>query len=605
MYNNSGKTTEKAFGFEIKSTVKKNKNKTSPVELNSEFSMPIGNAFTTNHLVDYRYKTESELICTYRDIAMHSEIANAIDEIVNEAFIFDGSRSPVSLNLTELNLPKKLNNMISDEFYTILRLLKFRDNAYEIFRRWYIDGRIYFNIIVDENNAKNGILEIRYIDPLQIQLVKEPVAKRSKDGHATYSYDDVNEYYEYKPFGNIKGDVAKTESIKLAKDSVVYVTTGEYDRARGVCVSHLDKAIKPLNNLRSLEDSLVILRLSRSSLKRAFYIDVSDMSKAKAEQHMQMTMSRFRNKVDYDPNTGLVRDSRKFQAMQEDYWLPRREGKNTEIITLDETANLGEVDDIVYMRNLLYTTLNVPVSRFTEDAGFMWGQQAEITRDEIKFSKFVKRLTHKFSSLFRQLMRIQLSLKGIVTISDWERMSEDISYDYEQELLYHEMQLLQVTSERMNTLQEMDEFIGTYYSRAWVKRNILGQDEQEIKEMQKEIEAERKEDEENGLLDNDDEDDFDDEGDNDRFGASPDKDDKDNNKDDDEEDKKDDDGQDQTNDFFSTPKKDDDDEKDDDQKEEDDELGDKLITSGSHKYTMKTYNKESILSEMDEYSNGK
>jgi len=591
--------TEKLFGFEIRSSVKANKNKTSPVELNSEFSMPIGNAFTTSHLTDYRYNKESDLICTYRDIALHSEIENAIDEIVNEAFIFDGITHPVSIDLSELKLPKKLNNMISDEFYTILRLLKFRDNAYEIFRRWYIDGRIYFNVIVDEKKPANGIIELRYIDPLQIKLVKQPIPTTDKQGNVSYSEDNVNEYYEYKPFGNIRSQNAASKSvIKMTSDSVVYVSSGLYDRSRGVCISYLDKAIKPLNNLRALEDSLVIFRLARSSLKRAFYIDVSDMSKAKAEQHMRETMSRFRNKVDYDPATGQVRDARKFQAMQEDYWLPRRDGKNTEIDTLPESANLGEIDDIVYMRDLLFQSLNVPTARFKEDAPFMWGRDAEISREEMKFSKFVKRLTHQFSGLFRQLMRIQLSLKGIVTVSDWERMSEDIVYLYEQEMMYHEMQTLQVITERMNVLADMDEYVGKYYSQAWIKREILGQDEQMQKEMKKEMEAEAREEEDAEDLDGDgdgdiDIDDLDADGNTDTVD--------------------DNDAQEEDVDLYGdgleAPQVKAVDSKKDDGNKKTEESADEIVkeeilSEMGHKYTMKEHNKNSELKKMESFING-
>lgn len=491
---------EQLFGFEIKPKKKGKENKpSSPVELYDKHTgLPAGGAFTVGHLTDYRFNTESEMIQVYRNIALHTELEYAIDEIVNEAFVFDGFNSPVSINLGDTGLNKSIQDKISAEFRNIQELLSFKHNAYELFRRWYIDGRLYFNVILEEKNVSSGIKELRFIDPLQLKYVKENNPERKKDtGEFLYSEDSSAGYYEYYPLGSsTTSNSGNKGKIRLTEDSVVRVTSGLHDRSRNIVISYLDKCIKPLNNLRSLEDSGVIYYMARAPQKRAFYIDVDGMSKAQAEQYMRETMSRYRNKIDYDPKTGLIRDNRKYQAMLEDYWLPRRDGKNTEIDVIDGGGNLTDMIEMIdYFKKLLYQSLGVPFSRLEPGESFQWGRGADISREEIKFSKFVGRLRHNFTRLFDDLLRIQLSAKGICSVDDWENISQDVKYEFNTEMYYHDQQKLETTEQRLNVLRDVTEYVGEFYSRKWVRENILGQTEEMQKEMDSEITKEKSEEE--------------------------------------------------------------------------------------------------------------
>ena len=485
---------EKVFGFElVNKELAKEKSLLSPVELSDSNGMPIGGAFTTGHLVDYRFKSESDLINMYRDMSLHSEVEYAIDEILNECFVYTGRSMPVSIQLKDTGLPKELEKKIRDEFHNILRLLSFKTNSYEIFKRWYVDGRVCFHIILDPQKPREGIKEIRFVDPLQIKHVKEPLLKTDDKGNYVYSENELTEYYEYYPLGVQQGLRSR---INIAKDSMVVITSGLYDRSRGIVLSHLDKAIKPLNNLRHIEDSNVIHTMARAPMRRAFYLDVDGMPAAKAEQYMRESMARYRNKVDYDPKTGAILDQRKYQAMLEDYWMPVRNGSSAKIENIEGAGDLMEMPMVQYFKRNLYQSLNVPIGRLEPSEGYNWGADAEISREEIKFSKFINRLRQRFSTLFDEILRIQLSAKGIMPISDWAQLEPDVHYEFVSDLHYQEMQTLEILGKRLDALDKISEHVGTYYSDSFVRKNVLGQDEQAQEDMKKEIEDSKKKDEE-------------------------------------------------------------------------------------------------------------
>lgn len=479
----------KLFGFEI---VGQNQGKAndlnSPVEIRDEYGLPVGGVFTTGHLVDYRYRSEAQLIQTYRDISMNSEVEYAIDEILNEILIFNGVNDPVSIELKDTGLDEDLEKKVRDEFYNILRLLSFQKNSYEIFKRWYVDGRIYFNVILNEKSPKKGIQEIRYIDPLQIKHIKEPIPTLDAQGNPVYSENKVNEYYEYYPMG-MSGSNSKNK-IMLSKDSIIHIPSGQFDRSRGLVVSYLDKAIKPLNNLRHLEDSNVIYTMARAPMRRIFTVNVDGIPAAKQEEYMRQTMARYRNKIDYDPKTGQILDQRKYQAMLEDIWLPSREGKTATVTNLDGAGNLMEMPQVEYFKRALYQSLNVPVSRLLESKeNYNWGKDSEISREEIKFSKFINRLRHTFSDLFTKLLRIQLSIKGIISVDDWHILSQDVKYIFESELYYHEMQELEIIKKRMEAYEAVKEYSSKtlFFSDAYIDKHILGQNEQISLQMKQDV----------------------------------------------------------------------------------------------------------------------
>ena len=445
--------------------------------------------------LDGTAKNEVELISRYREMAMQPEIESAIDDIVNEAICQDDDGKNIEIVLDDLKQPDKIKKAIREEFNTILKLLNYSDMAQDIFRRYYVDGRMYYHIIINRDNPLEGIKELRYIDPRKLRKVRE--IKKTKDERTGVEImKTVNEYYIY----NDKVVTGSSSNygpvgVRITTDSILSVVSGLMDSRRAVVLSYLHKAIKPLNQLRMIEDATVIYRISRAPERRIFYIDVGNLPKLKAEQYLRDIMVKYKNKLVYDANTGEVRDDRKFMSMMEDFWLPRREGgKGTEITTLPGGQNLGELEDVKYFEKKLYKALMVPVSRLNpETAGFTLGKTNEITRDELKFGKFVDRLRNKFSEVFDQAMRVQCVLKGICTDDEWESFKENIHYDFIKDNNFSEMKEAELMRERLSLLQEVDPYTGRYFSQAWIQRNVLRLNDDAIKKMQKEIDKEKEE----------------------------------------------------------------------------------------------------------------
>jgi hypothetical protein len=435
---------------------------------------------------DGRERSEVDLIRRYREVSQQPECDSAIEDIVNEAIVSNEKDQAVSIELDRLDYPKSIKNKIRAEFDHILTLLDFDVKGHDIFRRWYIDGRIFYHKVIDKDNPKKGIVEVRYIDPRKIRKVRE--TKKTQKG-SFEMIQKVDDYFLYNEKGLNSGALA--EGIKIAGDSITYVPSGLIDMNRGHVLGHLHKAIKPVNQLRMIEDSVVIYRISRAPERRIFYIDVGNLPKVKAEQYLRDVMSRYRNKLVYDANTGEIKDDKKFMSMLEDFWLPRREGgRGTEITTLPGGQNLGELTDVEYFQKKLYRSLNVPESRIGADGGFNLGRSSEILRDELMFSKFVGRLRKRFSGIFLDLLKTQLILKNIVTPQDWNKMAEHIQFDYLYDNHFAELKDTELMNERLNLMTQIEPYIGTYYSRDYVKRKILRQTEEEMIEMEKEMEEE-------------------------------------------------------------------------------------------------------------------
>ena len=442
-------------------------------------------------------KDDTDLIKKYREIALYPECDSAIEDIVNEAIVSNEDDQAVEIVTDNLDgYSDKIKKLIRDEFDGVTRLLSFGSNGHDIFRKWYVDGRLYYHAIVDEKNPKQGITELRPIDSLRIRKVRQVIEDKDlKTGSKLVK--GYNEFYLYQDIAQGKANTG----LKISKDAIIYVTSGLLDQSSKKVLSYLFKAIKPVNQLRMMEDSLVIYRLARAPERRIFYIDVGNLPKGKAEGYLRDIMARYKNKIVYDANTGEIKDDRKHMAMLEDFWLPRREGgKGTEITTLPGGENLGQIEDILYFQKKLYKSLNVPVSRLEENQSFVLGRSTEISRDEVKFTKFIGRLRKKFSELFMQVLRTQLILKGIITAEDWDKMKEDIVIDFLKDNYFAELKEVEVLRERMNSLQMVDPFVGKYYSQNWVRKNILMQTEEEIADIDKEINAEAMESQENDEL---------------------------------------------------------------------------------------------------------
>ena len=452
-----------------------------------------GGYFGTAIDLDGSYKDESDLIRRYREMSIHPECDRAVDDVVNEAIAGDRDDSPVDVDLANLEVSANIRKKIRDEFHNVLRLLDFDKKSYDIFRRWYIDGKLYYHKVIDTKNPRRGITELRYIDPRKIRKVIEFEAKKDRQFVDPRTMEALTaprsaEYYVYNQKG-LRG--LETTGIKIASDAISFCHSGLKDMNKNVIMSHLHKAIKALNQLRMIEDSLVIYRLSRAPERRIFYIDVGNLPKQKAEQYLREVMSRYRNKLVYNADTGEIRDDRKFMSMLEDFWLPRREGgRGTEITTLPGGQNLGELEDVKYFQKKLYRALNVPESRLESDSTFNLGRAAEITRDEVKFQKFVTRLRKKFSELFHDLLKTQLVLKGIISIEEWDDMSEHIQYDFVADNYFSELKDQEILNERLNLVQTMDPFAGRYFSVEHIRRKILRQSDSEIKEIDKAIKKE-------------------------------------------------------------------------------------------------------------------
>jgi hypothetical protein len=442
--------------------------------------------------LDGTAKNDVELISRYREMSMQPEIESAIDDIVGEAICQDDDGQIIKLVLDDLKQPEKIKAAIKAEFETVMRLLNYKNMAQDIFRRYYVDGRLYYHVIVDKEQPMQGIKELRYIDPRKLRKIRE--MKKEKDPRTGVEVMKViNEYYVF----NDKVTTGASSNfgpvgIRITTDSIVSVVSGLMDSRRAVVLSYLHKAIKPLNQLRMIEDATVIYRISRAPERRIFYIDVGNLPKLKAEQYLRDIMVKYKNKLVYDANTGEIRDDRKFLSMMEDFWLPRREGgKGTEITTLPGGQNLGELEDVKYFEKKLYKSLNVPISRLEPNQGFSLGRVAEVTRDELKFSKFVDRLRNKFSDLFDQAMRVQCVLKGICTAEEWDSFKEYIHYDFIKDNNFTELKDAELMKERLTLLSAVDPYTGRYFSQSWIQRNVLRLTDDEIKEMQIEMDEEK------------------------------------------------------------------------------------------------------------------
>lgn len=456
-----------------------------------------GGSYGTFVDLDGTAKSEAELVSRYREMSMQPECDSAVEDVINECIVMD-DEDPIEIVLDNLKQPNSIKNKIREEFETVLEMLDFSNKGYDIFRRWYVDGRIYHHIIINDKDPRDGIKELRYIDPRKIRKVREKVKSKDPRTGATIYNKEQKEYYLYNPKGITS---SATQGIKIAPDSISHIHSGLMDSRNNMILGHLHKAVKPLNQLRMLEDATVIYRLARAPERRIFYIDVGNLPKMKAEQYLRDMMVKHKNKLVYDAQTGEVRDDRKFMTMLEDFWLPRRDGgRGTEITTLPGGQNLGEMDDVDYFRRKLYKSLNVPVTRMEADNQFNLGRASEITRDEIKFNKFVQRLRNRFTHLFDGLLEIQLVLKGVLSRADWEEMRNTIYYNFKEDNFFAELKETEILTERLRLAGEIDPLVGKYYSMKWVRENILRMSEEDIKAVDKEIDAERSEmDDEGGL----------------------------------------------------------------------------------------------------------
>ena len=495
----------KLFGFSIEDTQKQSASIVSPVPKNNEDGVDnyIASGFYGQYVdIEGAYRNEHELIKRYREMALHPEVDNAIEDVVNEAIVTDLYDSPVEVELSNLNASESIKKKIREEFRYLKETMDFDKKSHEIFRNWYVDGRVYYLKVIDMKNPQEGIQDLRYIDPMKIKYIRQEKTPknfdlsrlRPNDQEQNVPNPTFDEYYLYTAKPNYpSGMIAKAGkgAVKISKDSITYCTSGLVDRNKNRVLSYLQKAIKALNQLRMIEDSLVIYRLSRAPERRIFYIDVGNLPKIKAEQYLKEVMNRYRNKLVYNAQTGEIRDDRKFMSMMEDFWLPRREGgRGTEITTLPGGQNLGELQDIEYFQRKLYRALGVPESRISSDTGFNLGRSSEILRDELRFSKFVGRLRKRFSHMFNDMLRTQLILKNIVTPEDWSQMEDHIQYDFLYDNQFAELKESEMLQSRLGNLAQIEPYIGKYYSTEYVRKRVLQQTDSEIEEIDMQIEDE-------------------------------------------------------------------------------------------------------------------
>jgi hypothetical protein len=505
----------KLFGFKIKpeDDDRSKKSIASPIPENQEDSSEffVSSGFYGQYVdIEGVYRTEFDLIKRYREMALHPEVDGAIEDVINEAIVSDQNDSPVQIDLSNTPASDKLKKLIRDEFKYIKELLDFDKKCHEILKNWYVDGRIYYHKLIDIEKPNEGIKELRYIDPLKIKLIRR-IKKNpkhltnsnftpggAKGATENFQTPEVEEFFQYDPntttggYGQSATFKNNINSVKISKDAISFVHSGLVDRNKQTILSWLHKAIKGLNQLRMIEDSLVIYRMSRAPERRIFYIDVGNLPKIKAEQYLRDVMTRYRNKMVYDANTGEIRDDKKMMAMLEDFWLPRREGgRGTEITTLPGGQNLGELADIEYFQKKLYRALGVPDSRLASSGGFNLGRSSEILRDELKFTKFVGRLRKRFSYLFHDLLKTQLILKNIVTPEDWDVLSEHIQYDYVYDNHFAELKEAELIQNRLNVLAVAEPYVGKYFSVDYIRRTILKQTDSEIVEIDEQIALEK------------------------------------------------------------------------------------------------------------------
>ena len=494
------------FGFQINR--KEGQKGQSPVPPNADEAIAVaaGGYYGTYVDTENQARNEFEMIRRYRDMALHPEVDSAVDEVVNEFIVSDSHDTPVEINLDNLDAGMSIKRKIRDEFEYIKRLLNFDNRAHEIVRSWYIDGRLFYHKVIDLENPKKGITELRYIDPMKIKKVRQKIDNKKnmdslqrqamKGTALEYEYGTFIDYYLYNPKGFYKGgvlgpigDMSLSQGVKMAIDSITFCPSGLQDLNKRMTLGFLHKSIKALNQLRMIEDSLVIYRLSRAPERRIFYIDVGNLPKVKAEQYLRDVMSRYRNKLVYDANTGEMRDDKKHMSMLEDFWLPRREGgRGTEITTLPGGQNLGELKDVEYFKKKLFNSLNLPPSRLTDDnKGFNLGKTTEVLRDELKFTKFIGRLRKRFGEMFMDMLKTQLILKGIIAPEDWDDMKEHIQYDFLFDNHFNELKNIEMMNQRMMTVTQMDPFVGKYFSVEYVRKNILGQTNKDMREIDKQM----------------------------------------------------------------------------------------------------------------------
>ena len=498
------------FGFQINRKAEKKGQSPVPPLADEPVSIAAGGYFGTYVDTDATARNEYELIRRYRDMALHPEVDSAVDEIVNEFVVSDNNDTCVDINLENLDIGMGVKRKIRDEFEYIKRLMNFDNRAHEIIRSWYIDGRIFYHKVVDLDRPKDGILELRYVDALKMRKVRQKLGKLGSPPDASLAksvagtalemeWGNYIDYYLYNPRGYLRGgamgpvgDMSNSQGIKMAVDSVAFCSSGLQDLNKRMHLSFMHKAIKSLNQLRMIEDALVIYRLSRAPERRIFYIDVGNLPKIKAEQYLRDVMSRYRNKLVYDASTGEIRDDKKHMSMLEDFWLPRREGgRGTEITTLPGGQNLGELKDVEYFRKKLYNSLNLPPSRLTDDnKGFNLGKTTEVLRDELKFTKFIGRMRKRFGELFHDIVKTQLILKGVISPEDWDDMKEHIQYDFLFDNHFNELKEKELQLARINLATQMDVFVGKYYSIEYIRKNILEQTEKEYKEIDKQMQKE-------------------------------------------------------------------------------------------------------------------
>lgn len=491
------------FGFEIKrkeDPVKEQiRSFAEPSNEDGALTVVTGGAQSTAVDLDGTAKTEAELVNRYRSMLQQAEVSSAVDDIVNEAIVIADDNKVVECVTDDLDLPDGIKKKIREEFDTVLKLLDFSNQGYEVFTRWYVDGRLYYHVMIDEKNPKKGIQELRYVDPRKIRKVRE--MKREKVDNTNFAVKTPKaEYYIFSEKGfdagqiNNFGQYDQIQGLRIAKDSIINCNSGLLNEKNSVIQSHLHKAYKPLNQLRMMEDAAVIYRISRAPERRIFYIDVGNLPKAKAEQYLRDMMVNHKNKLVYDAATGEMRDDRKFMTITDDFWLPRREGnRGTEITSLPGGQNLGEITDIEYFQQKLYKALNVPISRLQADSGFSLGRASEISRDEIKFAKFIKRLRARFSNLFDKALEKQLVLKGIIKPEEWDAIKNGIRYNFQVDNHYEEMKESEIIRDRLSILADINNYKGEYFSKEWIQKNVLRMSEDDIDEIKKQIDKEAEE----------------------------------------------------------------------------------------------------------------
>jgi hypothetical protein len=496
------------FGFQINRKEGQKGQSPVPPSADEPVSIAAGGYFGTYVDTDATARNEFELIKRYRDMSLHPEVDSAVDEIVNEFVVSDANDSCVEVDLNNLEVGSGVKKKIRDEFDKVKQMLNFDNRAHEIVRSWYIDGKLFYHKVIDLDNPKKGIVELRYIDPIKMRKVRQKLDSGSSDPRLNrafkgtaleYEWGQYIDYFLYNPKGYLKsgalgpiGDMSNSQGIKIAADSIAFCSSGVQDLNKRMHLSFLHKGIKSLNQLRMIEDALVIYRLSRAPERRIFYIDVGNLPKVKAEQYLRDVMARYRNKLVYDSSTGEIRDDKKHMSMLEDFWLPRREGgRGTEITTLPGGQNLGELKDVEYFKKKLYNSLNLPPSRLTDESkGFNLGKSTEVLRDELKFTKFIGRLRKRFSELFHDILKTQLILKGVISPEDWDDMKEHIQYDFLFDNHFNELKEQELMMQRINLATQMDPFVGKYFSLEYVRRQVLQQNEKEYKEIDKQMRSE-------------------------------------------------------------------------------------------------------------------